>query len=59
MTEYLKRVHSERLDQGKYYHWNTDCPDYPQRGKETVLMFKKEPTHIPACPKCIELDKKK
>lgn len=57
MAEYVKRVHSEQPDQEEYYHWHKECPDYPRRGKETVLIFKNKPSHIPPCPKCTQLDK--
>jgi hypothetical protein len=59
MSLYVKRVQSEQADKGKYYHWHSKCPEYPQRGKETILIFKKRPTHLPPCPKCSQLDNKK
>jgi hypothetical protein len=59
MAGYVKRVHSEKSDKEEYYHWHNECLDYPQRGKETILIFKKKPTHIPQCPKCTQLDSKK
>jgi len=37
MAEYVKRLHSEQSDQDGYYHWHNECPDYPRRGKETIL----------------------
>jgi len=58
MAEYVKRVHSEQPDQEEYYHWHKECPDYPRRGNETVLIFKNKPSHIPPCPKCAQIDKK-
>jgi hypothetical protein len=58
MAGYVKRVHSEKSVEGEYYHWHNECPDYPKRGKETILIFKKKPTHIPPCPKCAKLDSK-
>jgi len=56
MAEYVKRVRSERSDKEEYYHWHKDCPDYPRRGRVTVLIFKNKPSHIPPCPKCAQLD---
>jgi len=57
MAEYVKRVHRRQPDQEEYYHWKTDCPDYPRRGKETLMIFKNEPLHIQPCPRCTQLDK--
>jgi len=56
MAEYLKRIHGEQSDLDEYYHWNKECPDYPRRGKETILVFKNRPSHIPPCPKCTQLN---
>jgi len=56
MAEYVKRVRGEKKDQEEFYHWNKDCSKYPKRGRETVLIFKKRPSHIPPCPECTELD---
>jgi hypothetical protein len=58
MVEYLKSVKSKKEDQGDYYHWNTNCPDYPNKSNEAVLIFKTRPQHIIPCTKCNELDKK-
>jgi len=57
MVEYVKKVHSEQSEGEEYYHWHKDCPDYPLRGKETILIFKNKPSHIQPCPKCTQLDK--
>jgi hypothetical protein len=61
MAEYVKRVAytREQSDLEKYFHWQKGCPDYPRMGKEAVLIFKNKPSHIPPCPKCAQLDKKK
>jgi len=56
MAEYVKRAHSKQSAQVEYYHWHKECPDYPRRGKETVLIFKNKPSHIPPCPKCTQLN---
>ena len=58
MVEFIKKVDSAKVDQ-EYLHWNIDCPDYPQKGKDSVLIFKVRPAHVNLCPKCIELDKSK
>jgi hypothetical protein len=50
MVEYLKIVKED------YYHWRTDCPDYPMKGRNTMLIFKKKPTHVQPCPKCQKLE---
>jgi hypothetical protein len=42
MAIFVKRAHSEKTDQEEYYHWHTDCPDYPRRRMETILIFKKK-----------------
>jgi hypothetical protein len=57
MVEYVKRVRVKKPGQVEYYHWHIECPDYPKRGEETVLIFKKKPSHIKPCPKCVQLDK--
>ena len=57
MTEYVKRLHRRQPDQEEYYHWKTDCPDYPRRGKEIIMIFPDKPPHIPPCPKCTQLDR--
>jgi hypothetical protein len=61
MAEYVKRVAytREQSDLEKYFHWQKECPDYPRRGKETILIFKNKPSHIPPCPKCAQLDNKR
>jgi hypothetical protein len=59
MTIYVKIANREGSDKGEYYHWRTDCSDYPQKGKATILTFQKKPTNITPCPKCTQLDKKK
>jgi hypothetical protein len=58
MTEYVKRVKKEQADQ-QFYHWHEECPNYPIRGKETILIFKNKPQHVLPCPKCTELGTKK
>jgi hypothetical protein len=55
----VKSVHSEESDKGEYYHWHNECPDYPQRGRVTILIFQKKPTHLQPCHKCAQLDSKK
>jgi len=52
MPEYVKRVYGE----DKRWHWNPDCPDYPIRGKETVLMLSNTPKGV-VCPKCLEVQR--
>jgi hypothetical protein len=56
MVEYVVRVHVKQGNLEEYYHWRKECPDYPERGRETVLIFKKRPSHIQPCPKCSQLD---
>ena len=47
----------QRTREGEYYHWQEECPEYPLRRDETILIFKNKPSHIPPCPKCTQLDK--
>jgi hypothetical protein len=56
MAEYVKRLQRRQPDQEEYYHWKTDCPDYPRRGKEILMIFPDKPLHIPPCPRCTQLD---
>jgi hypothetical protein len=58
MTEYVKRVQKRQSDQ-EFYHGHKECPDYPIRRKETILIFKNKPSHVPPCPKCTELGTKR
>ena len=53
MVEYLKIV------KGDYFHWRTDCPNYPIKGIDTILTFKKRPSHLQPCPKCQKLEDEK
>ena len=57
MVEYVKTVNIKDEEQKEYYHWHTECPDFPLKERESVLIFKVEPLHLTPCPKCIELDK--
>ena len=57
MAEYLKRLHRRQPDEEEYYHWQTICPDYPRKGKETIMVFKDKPSHFIHCPRCAQLDK--
>ena len=57
MTEYLKRLHRRQPDQEEYYHWKTDCPDFPRRGKKIIMIFQNKPLHFSPCLKCTQLDK--
>jgi hypothetical protein len=52
MSEYLKRVHGD-----KKWHFNPECPDYPRRGEETVLILKTTPRGV-VCSKCSEIQEK-
>jgi len=53
MVEYVKKVNEE------YFHWRKDCPDYPLKERDTILTYKKRPTHLQPCPKCQELEEGK
>jgi hypothetical protein len=53
MIEYLKAVNEN------YYHWRADCPDYPMKERDTILTFKKKPSHLQPCPKCQKLEDEK
>jgi len=57
MAEYLKRVQKRKPDEEEYYHWQNKCPDYPRRGKETIMVFKEKPSHIMSCPRCVHLER--
>jgi len=56
LTEYLKRVHKPQSKQEEYYHWNTECPDIPKRGKDTMLIFHEKPLNTLPCQKCTQID---
>ncbi len=57
MAEYLKRVQRRKPDEEEYYHWQNECPDYPERGTEPIMVFKERPSHIMSCPLCVQLDR--
>jgi len=52
MPEYVKRVYGE----GKRWHWNPNCPDYPSRGEETVLILRNTPRSV-VCQKCSQVQR--
>jgi len=52
-------VHNSQSTQEEFYHWNTECPDIPTRGKETMLIFHTKPLNYQPCQKCAQLDEKK
>jgi len=52
MPEYLKRVTGD----DKRWHWNPNCPDYPKRGEETVLILMNTPRGI-VCQECSETER--
>jgi hypothetical protein len=53
MPEYVKRVYG--VD--NIWHWNPNCPDYPHRGEETVLILNQTPRGA-ICSKCSEVSEK-
>jgi hypothetical protein len=52
MPEYVKRVTGD----DERWHWNQNCPEYPNRGKETVLILGTSPRGV-VCQICSEAER--